>query len=307
MPTIKLKTGTTTPANGSLQQGELAYDNTNNALFAGNAAGNPVKLVGTLAQYESNNVTITGGTISNVTLTADTVNLTTLTVGGTAVTGVETSVSGGGAVLPTSNAVKTYIDTNFTNVLKNLYSYTGNATYTKSGSDVKVLRVICVGAGGGGRGYHESGGAGGYGERWLDATSISTVAVTVGGGSAGGYYFGFSGQGTTTSFGSFLSATGGYGANQNKSHCGGHGGIGSGGQINLYGGGGGGHAPGANNQQGGMSGEGGASFFGGGTQGRHGGSGFSAVAAPGGGGSGGAGNHNGSDGYTGICLVYEFK
>jgi hypothetical protein len=31
------------------------------------------------------------------------------------------------------------------------------------------------------------------------------------------------------------------------------------------------------------------------------------VAAPGGGGSGGAGNHNGSDGYTGICLVYEFK
>jgi hypothetical protein len=208
--------------------------------------------------------------------------------------------------IPSSSAVKSFAD-QYTGTLKNLYSWTSNGTYTKSGADVRRLRVICVGGGGGGRGYHESGGAGGYVERWIDATNISTVAVTVGGGSGGGYYFGFSGQGGTTSFGGYCSASGGYGANQNRSHAGGHGGVGTGGSINLHGGGGGGHAPGYNNQQGGMSGEGGASFFGGGGAGRHGGNSFSPVAAPGGGGPGGAGNHNGSDGYAGICLVYEYR
>jgi len=229
--------------------------------------------------------------------------------GNSQVTGVTTSTSLSGnsnSTLPTEAAVKGYAD-QYNGTLKNLYSYTGNSTYTKSGSDVQRLRVICVGGGGGGRGYHESGGGGGYAERWIDATNISSVSITVGGGSGGGYYFGFSGQGGTTSFGSYVSASGGYGANQNKSHCGGHGGIGSGGQINTYGGGGGGHAPGYNNQQGGMSGEGGATFFGGGGAGRHGGNSFNPVAAPGGGGPGGAGNHNGSDGYAGICLVYEYR
>lgn len=228
--------------------------------------------------------------------------------GNQTLTGVttSTSLSTNYSQLPTEAAVKGYVD-GLTGSLKNLYSYTGNSTYTKSGSDVKMLRVICVGGGGGGRGYHESGGAGGYTERWIDATSISSVSVTVGGGSGGGYYFGFSGQGGTTSFGSYCSASGGYGANQNRSHAGGHGGVGAGGQINIHGGGGGGHSPGHNNQQGGSSGQGGESFFGGGGAGRHGGNSFNPVAAPGGGGPGGAGNHNGSDGYAGICLVYEYK
>jgi hypothetical protein len=228
--------------------------------------------------------------------------------GNTPVTSVTTSasLSTDFAQLPTEAAVKSYVD-QYAGTLKNLYSYTGNTTYTKSGTDVKMLRVICVGGGGGGRGYHESGGAGGFTERWIDATSITSVGVTVGGGTGGGYYFGFGSQGGTTSFGSYCSATGGYGANQNKSHAGGHGGVGSGGQLNLHGGGGGGHLGNYNNQQGGGSGVGGASFFGGGGQGRHGSHGFNPVAAPGGGGPGGAGNHNGSDGYTGICLVYEYR
>lgn len=222
-------------------------------------------------------------------------------------TNIPTSLSRDNTQLPTQAAVKAFIDGTYASTLKNLYSYTGNSTYTKSGTDVKMLKVICVGGGGGGRGYHESGGAGGYSERIIPADQISTVAVTVGGGSGGGYYFGFSGQGATTSFGSYCSATGGYGANQNRSHVGGHGGVGSGGNINFYGGGGGGHSPGYNNQQGGEAGQGGGSFFGGTTPGRHGSHGYTDSTSPGAGAMGGAGNHNGGTGSTGICLVYEFK
>jgi hypothetical protein len=220
---------------------------------------------------------------------------------------ITTSVTNDSTALPTQAAIKAFIDGNYAATLKNIYSYTSNGTYTKSGSDVKMLKVICVGGGGGGRGYHESGGGGGYAERLLVATNISSVSVTVGTGSGGGYYFGFSGQGNTTSFGSYLSASGGYGANQNRSHAGGHGGVGSGGNINFYGGGGGGHAPGHNNQQGGEAGQGGGTFFGGGSPGRHGGNSFSDIGAPGGGAFGGAGNHNGGTGLTGICIVYEYK
>jgi hypothetical protein len=500
MPVIRLKTGTTTPGAGSLNRGELAVTTTNNNVNIGDASGNPVKIIGTVAGQESNSVSITGGSVSGATNTATNANFTSLTLnageriwynedadcratignwndatyynmtdcaglgncyihgwtagprdyilslsgipahtqikyecyihhvdswdneanqvyvtndaasyvqmaswtkvnsappsnltsynnttlswwgnkyysyapwngnpstdnpqgrdqlydgylqvttdwtshtastiqvkhhtdlnqdasdeafyishvklwirgGNTPVTSVttSTSLSTDFAQLATENAVKSYIDSNFTGTLKNLYSYTGNNTYTKSGSDVRMIRVICVGGGGGGRGYHESGGAGGFCERWIDASQISTVSVTVGSGTGGGYYFGFGSQGGTTSFGSYCSATGGYGANQNRSHAGGHGGVGSGGQFNLYGGGGGGHLGNYNNQGSGGSGQGGASFFGGGGQGRHGSHGFNPVAAPGGGGPGGAGNHNGSDGYTGICLVYEYK
>ena len=40
------------------------------------------------------------------------------------------------------------------------------------------------------------------------------------------------------SFGNYLSASGGLGANQTYQHCGGLGGLGSGGNLNIYGGGG---------------------------------------------------------------------
>jgi len=223
-----------------------------------------------------------------------------------AISSIETSLSGSSTALTTDAAVRNAANA-YNGSLKNMYVYTGNSTYNKSGSDVKMIRVICVGGGGGGRGYHESGGAGGYVEKFINAESISSVSVTIGGGTGGGYYFGFSSQGGTTSFGSYCSASGGGGANHNRGHCGGHGGLGYGGQVNTYGGGGGGHAPGRNNQANGMSGEGGASFFGGGTAGRHGGNSHSNEAAYGGGGSGGAGNHNGASGRSGVCIVYEYR
>ena len=42
-------------------------------------------------------------------------------------------------------------------------------------------------------------------------------------------------------FGNYMSASGGNGANRNYQHCGGLPGVGSGGQLNIYGGGGSGH------------------------------------------------------------------
>ena len=234
--------------------------------------------------------------------------------GGTApVTSISTStaIDTSTSALATQNAIKTYADNNLTGFVKNVYVYSspGTSTYTKSGSDVKRIRVICVGAGGGGRGYGESGGAGGYAERTLDATSISSITVTVGGGGAGGNYFGYSPQGGTTSFGSYISATGGFGANNHGAHIGGHGGNGSQGEVNSHGGGGKGHNNGQNNRTNSAVGRGGAGFFGGSRNSHHGSGRPGDHGAPGGGGTGSVGDAggSGSNGRDGICIVYELR
>lgn len=232
--------------------------------------------------------------------------------GGThTVTSISTSASVDTSTntLATQNAIKQYVDNNTQRLVKNVYVYTGTTTYTKSGTDVRRIRVVCVGGGGGGRGYGESGGAGGYAERTLDAASITSVSVTVGGGAGGGSYFGVSGQGGTTSFGSYVSATGGYGANQHGSHIGGHGGIGSNGDVNIYGGGGMGHNNGANNPTNSAVGRGGSSFFGGSRNSHHSASRPGDHGAPGAGGTGSCGDAGGtgSDGRGGICIVYELR
>jgi hypothetical protein len=218
---------------------------------------------------------------------------------------VDTSTS----TLATQNAIKQYVDNNKTGLVKNVYVYTGNATYTKSGTDVRRIRVVCVGGGGGGRGYGESGGAGGYAERTLDAASITSVGITVGGGGGGGGYFGYSGAGGTTSFGGYISATGGYGANNHGSHIGGHGGIGSNGDINAYGGGGMGHNNGRNNPSNSAVGRGGSSFYGGSRNSHHSAPRPGDHGAPGAGASGSCGDSGGagSDGQTGIVIVYELR
>jgi len=228
---------------------------------------------------------------------------------GTSITSISTSSSLGTSsnALSTQNAIKTYIDNTLPKNVKNVYVYTGNTTYNKSGSDVRQVRVICVGGGGGGRGYGESGGAGGYAERIIDATAISSVSVTVGGGGAGGFYFGFSDRGGTTSFGSYVSADGGFGANNHGAHIGGHGGIGYGGQIVSRGGGGKGHNNGQNNRTNSAVGWGGASFFGGSRNSHHGSGRPANVGPPGGGAAGSVGDGGGigSDGLGGCVIVYE--
>ena len=138
-------------------------------------------------------------------------------------------------------------------------TFTGNGTYTVPANCYRVL-VQCVGGGGGSAGYCESGGAGGFSEGHFTVTPNAAIAVTVGGGGGGVGYYATAGNGGTTSFGSYLSASGGHGANTNITHGGGHGGVGSAGQINLYGGSGTGHTNHGSHAQ---DGAGGGSYFGG--------------------------------------------
>lgn len=106
--------------------------------------------------------------------------------------------------------------------LIDVQSFTASGTWTNPGAT--QVHVKLIGGGGGGAGYCESGGAGGFAEGFYSVSGVSTVAVTVGGGGSYTTYYSAAGNGGTTSFGAYLSAIGGYGANQNYSHSGGHGG-----------------------------------------------------------------------------------
>lgn len=139
----------------------------------------------------------------------------------------------------------------------NVFSSSG--TWNKP-SGVRFVHVQVIGGGGGGSGHGEGGGSGGYSERIIDVQSVSSVSVTVSGEVNGTNYAGGGDNGGTSSFGSYCSASGGYGANRNNQHSGGLGGVGSGGDLNIYGGGGESHhSRGGNNGQ--------ASFLGGGVAG----------------------------------------
>lgn len=184
-------------------------------------------------------------------------------------------------------------------------SVSGTYTWTKP-TGCKTIRVICVGGGGGACGHGESGGAGGFAEKWINVESITSVSVTVGGRGGGSGYHSGSGDGGTSSFGSYVSAAGGYGANRNWSHSGGHGGTGHGGDINLYGGGGSGHDN--------RGGKGGMSYFGGSKFPGWGNNSYSHTgedhyAARGAGGSSCHSTHSsrGSHGAAGAVIVYCYK
>ena len=187
--------------------------------------------------------------------------------------------------------------------LQSMQVFTSGATWNCP-ANVRYIRIQCVGGGGGGSGHGESGGGGGYSERILNVTGISSVSVSIGGDVGGAFYASAGGNGNGVSFGPYCSAGGGYGANQNNQHSGGLGGVGSGGNLNIYGGGG------ANHHQ--ESGIGGASFWGGSVAGGHPqGGNFShnhqSHSAPG---SGGAGayfhGHYGSNGKSGMIVVYMY-
>lgn len=141
-------------------------------------------------------------------------------------------------------------------------TFTASGTWTKP-AGVTQIRVQLVGGGGGSGGNAESGGAGGYCEKIIDVTSVTSVAITVGLGGNSSTYNVVNYPGGTTSFGSFCSASGGGGSCPVVSrHCGGVGGLGVGGDLNLYGGGGTGH-------DGNAGAVGGISYFGGSEPGCH--------------------------------------
>jgi hypothetical protein len=199
------------------------------------------------------------------------------------------------------------------NFIYNKGSLISIATYTSSGtyvipSNCSKVFVQLVGGGGGSAGYCESGGAGGYAEGVFSIAAGTSVTVTVGGGGGAVGYYAAAGNGGTTSFGSYISASGGYGSNQNYSHSGGHSGIGSGGNVNIYQGSGTGHANGGSHGQDGVGG--GTYFGGGGSITRHNPTTSTVYSnAPGTGAPGNEGNDGsqGSVGSSGLVIIHAYK
>ena len=222
--------------------------------------------------------------------------------------------SGGTAHASWNYMTKGAVSGGFTS--KQIFSSAGTHTYTKP-SGITQLKVYVTGggaSGGGGGGdgddYGGGGGAGGTAIKYLDATSINTVTVTIGSGGGGVSGSNAGNGGGTSSFGSHCSANGGYTArhgNQGQVR-GGAGGAGTGGDINMNGQAGDGGHDGLNTTHS-TGGTGGSSFFSGGGTGlassNNYSSGHNGLQGAGGGGA----NYNGTSGAggNGFCLVEEFK
>ena len=195
--------------------------------------------------------------------------------------------------------------------------FTSSGTWTRPAG---VTKIKVMGVGGGGSGgesnwdqefFGGGGGSGGYFDKFMDVSSISSVAVTIGAGAAG--QAGFGQDGGNTTFGSYCTGEGGSGGKATyNSSSGGEGGAATGGDINIRGGGGGAGAAAGNAHGVNFTGQGGASFFGGGSHGCTRYARTSAPAAWGSGGSGGAANgsgsqQNGNAGQDGILIVEEYS
>ena len=244
--------------------------------------------------------------ITSAKLSTGAVDLTATTV-----TGIM-PISKGGTNLSTIGAANTVLRVN---AAGNAYEYavagfSGMQVFSSNGTwnrpaGVRFIRVKLQGSGGGGSGHGESGAAGGYSERILDVTGISSVAVTINQGAAGTFYAGPGGNAGGSSFGPYLSCSGGHGANRQNQHSGGVSGVGSGGNLNLHQGGGGSHHD--------NFGPGGGSYWGGAAPSGHPQGGNFAHnhqghSSPGSGGTGAYYHgHRGADGRPGLLVIEEYK
>ena len=249
--------------------------------------------------------TLSSGSIS----TQGTLKVTNININGS-ITGSSSyiipSLSGqSGKFLTTNGSTLSWGVVSGTSGFRSMQVWTSNGTWNRP-AGVKSIKVQVVGAGGGGSGYCESGGAGGFSERVIDVTNVSSVTVTVGNPGGGTNYSGCGGNGNSSSFGSYCSGSAGIGANCSQQHAGGYGGNGSGGSLNVYGGGGNGH--GSNHSYGNHTG--GASYFGGSQPSSHNQHNYSHRhenhAAWGAGGNGSRNSSRGARGRQGVVVVYEY-
>ncbi|AQZ95458.1 phage tail protein [Halopseudomonas phragmitis] len=184
-----------------------------------------------------------------------------------------------------------------------VFDTAGNHTFSVPAvlrSGRRYARVTVIGAGGGGgRNNSFAGGGGGGGGRSsgiVNLSSVVSVSVTVGSGGAGrADSTGLGTPGGTSSFGSYISATGGSGGGVLS---GGDPGVGNGGNLNLAGGPGGQSSSGTSGAfTGGLGGSGrGALSESSSTAGRSG-------VTHGAGGGGGILEANGGNGFRGIVVV----
>jgi hypothetical protein len=264
---------------------------------------------GSIQTADIANTTITGSQIVNATITATNLAVGAVDLNTNVVSGA-LPVAQGGIGLTTLAGANQAIRSNGSTLsfgqhgIQGLSVFTGNSTWTKP-AGVRYIRVQLQAGAGGGSGHGEGGGAGGYSERFLDVTAISSVNVTIGGGGSGTYYASAGSDGGASSFGPYLSASAGHGANRQNQHSGGVSGVGSGGNLNLHMGGGlSHHAYSAQSCA--------DTYFGGGApsshpQGGHFAHNHQNHTAPG---TGGAGahfhGHRGSDGRPGIVIVTNY-
>ena len=264
---------------------------------------------GSLAQADLANTTVTGTNIAAGAVGSDEMASGAVDLGSAKATGALSVAQGGLGINSGGGAYRAVRSTGSAlttdqHGIASMNVYTGNSTWSRP-SGVRYIRVQVQGAGGGGSGHGEGGAAGGYAEKFIDVTGISSVSVSIGGGGGGTYYSGAGGNGNGSSFGPYVSASGGHGANRQNQHSGGVSGNGSGGNLNIHTGGGFSHH--AYSAQSTAN-----TYFGGGAPGNH----------PQGGhfahnhqnhctqGSGGAGSHfhghRGSDGRPGMIIVTNY-
>jgi hypothetical protein len=276
----------------------------------------------TLKQYTTQSVvdgSITSAEFGTATIAADRLELASVTEAKLAAAAVNLNsatvtgtlpVSKGGLAITSFSGADRAIQSDGSALSQQLHGiasinvYTGNSTWNRP-TGVKYIKIQVNGAGGGGGGHGEGGAAGGYAELFLNVTGISSVAVTIGGGGGGTYYSGAAGNGNSSSFGPYVSASGGHGANRQNQHSGGVSGAGSGGNLNVHTGGGYSHHARDSSSVA-------ESFFGGGTSSNypnggqfgHNHNGHSALGA----GGGGAHFHSyrGTDGRPGIIIVTNY-
>ena len=245
-----------------------------------------------------------GGVTANGTLTVNDLVIDG-TMGGSSSFVLPNPSGQSGRFVTNNGSSLSWGDVNLSTGIRSMQVWTSNGTWSRP-SGVKTIMVTVTGAGGGGSGFCESGGAGGTAQRQVDVTNVSSVSVSVGNPGGGTNYSGCGGNGNTSSFGSYCSASGGYGANCREGRAGGIGGNGSGGNLNVYGGGGNGH--GSFHSYGSHSS--GVGYFGGGQPASHNQRNYAhrhqSHAAWGAGGNGTRQNNRGARGREGVVVVHEF-
>ena len=112
---------------------------------------------------------------------------------------------GENSVLPSASGQNNKaVGSDGTSIIYNTYGarsmqvFTSSGTYVKSSGTNQVM-VRLVAAGGGGSGHAEAGGAGGFSEKIINVSGLSSISVVIGTGGTGTYYSGRSGQGYSSS------------------------------------------------------------------------------------------------------------